>query len=286
MFLDIASQASHRTLIHDWRKNGFSAGDQMEIAVGAMGPNDRTGAIPHELTLMTWTGPVGECENAKEKAKREVGMAWTVFAHLTGLNQPELPEVMAKTSGERTAYRHNCILPGRLLLNHYRRVKPKRSLQDLGIANLESLAKDALLAAASRAHLPPSGRLKYRKPDHLSFDRTPQRLFLEIEDNNGEGDRDCYGPFNNSYDLEGSLRGLGIALAIVAYTNPDATAGWGDHGLEFPESATLRAALRSDLVRQARARSERVAAFLRSVGLPDVARDFLATYGSTQNAAS
>lgn len=162
MFLDIASHAHRGTLIHDWRKNGFSAGDQREIAVGATSPDARTGAVPRALTLMTWTGPVGQDEDAEEKARREVGMAWTVFSHLTELKQPQLPGVMSKTDGERTASRHNSISPGRLLSEHYSRFKLKRPLQDLGIANLESIANDALLAAAARAHLPSSGKLNFR----------------------------------------------------------------------------------------------------------------------------
>lgn len=107
---------------------------------------------------------------------------------------------------------------------------------------------------------------------------------MEIEGENEIDDGDWL--IGLSYDLEGCLRGFGIALAIVAYMDPDATAGWGDHGLEIPESATLRAALGPGLLRQAPARSERVAAFLRNVGLPDVAQELLATYGSQGSAAS
>lgn len=284
MFLEIASHAPRCVLIHDWRKNGFSAGDQREVAVGATSPDARTGTIPYKRTLITWTGPVGQDEDAEEKARREVGMAWKVFSNLAGLKQLELPEVVAKTDGERKASRHNSISPGRLLIEHHSRFTLKRSLQDLGIANLESIANDALLAAASRAHLPSSGKMNFRNPHHLSFDRSPHRLFMEIEGENEINDGDWL--IGISYDLEGCLRGFGIALAIVAYMDPDATAGWTDRGLEIPQSATLRAALRPGLLRQAPARSERVAAFLRNVGLPDVAQEFWETYGSQDSATS
>lgn len=246
--------------------------------VGATTPKSRTGAIPPDLTVMTWTGPVALHEDAEGKARSEVAMAWRVLSHLAGLKERELPEHMSKTRPVKGGFHRNTLLPGRLLTDHDHRGNLDWSLADSGITDLGSIATDALLAAASRALLPSSGRLYFKQPDVRPAHTSLPRLSMEIAIDKGDWTIDSH------CELEGCLRGFGIALAIVAYMDPNAAGEWDGHGVEFPNSATLRAALRPGLLQQAPARSKRVASFLQSVGLPDVAQEFLATYGLPESA--
>jgi hypothetical protein len=178
--------APNHSVIHNWREDGHHDCCLEQIVVGAATPRSRTGAIPPDLTVMTWTGPVALHENAEEKARSEVAMAWRILSHLAGIEERELPDHMSKTRPKKGNFNRNTLLPGRLLDDHYRCSTEDWSLADSGITDLWSIATDALLAAASRAHLPSSGMLYFRQPDVRPFRTSLPRLSMEIAIDQGD----------------------------------------------------------------------------------------------------
>lgn len=258
----------NRTLapIHDWQTPDVKS-DCREVIIGMTKPNSRVGAISREQTVLTWSGPVSQSEDACEKALSETRIAWAVLAHLTGKNNPVLPEKFSSTRLKEGFGTGSFLLPGRHL-NRQSLVDEYSEYPDVTNLDLSEIASDALMAAAARARLPRAGILAFIEPDRFRYGTSLRRyqngIYFDDED-------DC-----GFVESSEALRGLGIAFAMMCHLGHHS----GDcHVLTMPDSATLHAALRSDLIAKARERSERVSVFLRNVGLPLIADEFLATYG-------
>lgn len=132
-------------------------------------------------------------------------------------------------------------------------------------------AHAALLAAASRAILEPNSSigLSYGSPHDPDSGNLPFAM-VRI-------DVTLPGQYN-AMELTGTLRSVAVAMTVAGQL-----ATRSAHPIledeEIPGSATLRAALKADLLRQAPQRCERVCAFMRELGLDEEGEAFKRLYG-------
>lgn len=242
--------------------------------------------VTHEDAVLTWTGP-GEDRKAARLALADARVAWRVAAALCGWPDRELPDALSHAFepaalGAAVDRSYNTLTLGPVLTGTM--AGPRRPVH--GDAGLEGVARDALLAAASRTPLPgPGGHVRLDYGQNGRHDRNDPGNDLEVNaavyDDGWQESHD--GVWMSNHAPRGILRiatvALGVAETLAAEDGPGDGPG---AALTVPDgqgSHTLAAAFRADVVGRARERANRVAAFLAGVGLEAAGASFAGTYG-------
>lgn len=248
--------------LHDWHATDIDDGAFGFVAVG---PTEGYRTPSHKTAAAAWMHDLRR-DDAQATARAMTSLAWHV--ETTVMRRPPLgpaPDAMQTAlSGDRgeTPFPR----PG-LVLNWRRgNWQPSDDLQE----EVDRAAKAILWAAAARAALPPPGSIV-----NLAYGRNmafvDQTLSVAVEMSTPD-DEMVY------VQAKGSLRDAIAALSVAQGLCPP-RAKDSAPAIAIPESATLRASLTTNIARKASASAQEAAAFLRLVGLGDVARTFLADHG-------
>lgn len=260
--------------IYDWRQGNCA---EHLMATACVGPCD---GDPLKRAVLTWRGPASRGE-ARENALRAARIAWRVGSTLTGVDPRELPEHLAfdRSVVDDT----DGAIPTIWLDNEMtQRLKegegdwPPASVQ-ISQVDVDRAAMAVLRAAAARAKLPKKGSVALAYGTEADLPGGPSvgegdslKVAIAIEEDG----------WTSHVGVDGSIADAITAIAVARHLcREDVDNAIGTVVIEIPESATLTAIFPQSLRDEAPGHARAAAAFLETVGLPDVARDFLEDHG-------
>lgn len=264
-------------ILHDWTKENFDPEDVAFIGVGL--PNDDAAERTtwHDVSFQ-WFGP--SLSEARALGLRAAEVAWRVSSAVTGIAAEDLPDDMRAVAhfvGDRDEHMTPAIRMNPDFTRRLRTPKGKWPLAPtkIGAAAITEGATAILNAAASRAVLPVAGYVEISFGEDEGTGRETAKLPNCIRTYDAQGR-----PHSVPIHQTGALGDAITALAAASHICDPGSKSLPMDGImiHMPKSATLRAGFELGLRDRAPGEAAKAAAFLKRIGLDDVAGAFRRDY--------